>query len=59
MFYFSECSTVAANCNTEIEIEMRDRTVEHFPGRDLCEGRLAEVANARGREQERVDHYVT
>ena len=31
MFYFSERSTVAANCNTEMEIEMRDRTVEHFP----------------------------
>ena len=26
------CLTVAANCNTETQIEMRDRTVEHFPG---------------------------
>ena len=32
MVHFSECSTVAANCNTETQIEMRDRTVEHFPG---------------------------
>ena len=23
---------VAANCNTEMQIEMRDGTVEHFPG---------------------------
>ena len=33
MFYFSERSTVAANCNTEMQIEMRDGTVAHFPGR--------------------------
>ena len=29
------------------------------PGLYLCEGRLAEVANARGRQQERVDHNIT
>ena len=32
-FYkFSESSTVEANCNTETQIEMGDRTAEHFPG---------------------------
>ena len=31
MVHFSECSTVAANCNTQIQIEMRDGTAEHFP----------------------------
>ena len=31
MLHFSEFSTVAANCNTETQIEMRDGTVEHFP----------------------------
>ena len=36
----NERSTVAANCNTETKIEMRDDgTVEHFP-----EGRLEDVA---------------
>ena len=30
--HFSECSTVAENCNCETQIEMRDGTVEHFPG---------------------------
>ena len=30
--YFTECSSVAANYNTETQIEMRDGTVEHFPG---------------------------
>ena len=29
--YFSECSTAVSNCNTETQIEMRSRTVEHFP----------------------------
>ena len=24
--------SVAVNCNTETQIELRDRTVEHFPG---------------------------
>ena len=28
----TECSTVSANCYTETQIEMRDGTVEHFPG---------------------------
>ena len=31
-----EWSTVAANCNTEAQNEMRDGTVEHFPGRRSC-----------------------
>ena len=31
MAHFSECSTVAANCSTETQIEMRDGTVENFP----------------------------
>ena len=31
MVHFSECPTVAANCSTEMPIEMRDGTVEHFP----------------------------
>ena len=31
MVHFSECSTVAANCNTETQIEMRDETVKHIP----------------------------
>ena len=31
MVHFSECSTIAANCNTETQIEMRDGTVEQFP----------------------------
>ena len=31
MVHFSECSTVAANCKTETQIEMRDGTVERFP----------------------------
>ena len=30
--HFSEYPTVAANCNTENQIEMRDGTVEHLPG---------------------------
>ena len=30
--HFSECSTVAANCSSETQIETRDGTVEHFPG---------------------------
>ena len=33
MEHFSECPTVAANCNTETQIEIRDRTDEHFPAR--------------------------
>ena len=32
MVHFYECYTVAANCSTVTQIEMRDRTVEHFPG---------------------------
>ena len=32
MIHFSECSTVAENCNTETQIEMRDGTAERFPG---------------------------
>ena len=48
MVHFSECSTVAANCNTETQIEMRDGTVEHFPedarlGRGAL-GQLMEVS---------------
>ena len=35
MAHFSECSTVAANCNTATQIEMRDRTAELFPGEAL------------------------
>ena len=31
MVHFSECSTIAANCNNETQIGMRDWTVEHFP----------------------------
>ena len=31
MVHFSECSTVAANCDTETQIGMRYRSVEHFP----------------------------
>ena len=31
MVHFSECSTVAANCNAKTRIEMRDGTVGHFP----------------------------
>ena len=31
MVHFSEFSTVAANHNTETQIEMRDGTVERFP----------------------------
>ena len=31
MVHFSECSTVAANCSTETQMEMRDGTVENFP----------------------------
>ena len=31
MVHFSECSTVAASFNTEMQIEMRDGTAEHFP----------------------------
>ena len=27
-----KCQTIEANCNTETQIEMRDGTVEHFPG---------------------------
>ena len=34
-YIFFECSTVAANYNTEMQIEMIDGTVEHFPGRTL------------------------
>ena len=36
---------VAANCNTESQIEMGDRTVEHFPTRldNLCLGEVGEV----------------
>ena len=33
MVHFSECSTAAANCNNETQIEMRGGTVEHFPAR--------------------------
>ena len=32
MVHFPKCSTVAANCSTETQVEMRDGTVEHFPG---------------------------
>ena len=35
MVHFSECSRVAANYNTETQIEMRGRTIEHFPGQPL------------------------
>ena len=35
MVHFSERSTVAANCNTETQIEMRDGTVGHFPVVDV------------------------
>ena len=31
MVHFSQCSTVAVNCSTETQIEMRDGTVENFP----------------------------
>ena len=33
MVHFSECSTVRQICKNETQIETRDRTVEHFPGR--------------------------
>ena len=33
MLHFSECSTVAVNFKTEMQIEMGDWTVEHLPGR--------------------------
>ena len=46
MVHFSECSTVATNCNAETQIEMRDGTVEHFP-----EGLVGAVdRHARGHE---------
>ena len=32
MVHFSKCSTTAANCSPETQIEMKDGTVEHFPG---------------------------
>ena len=32
MAHFSDCSTVAANCNNETQKQMRDGTVDHFPG---------------------------
>ena len=31
-----KCQTIEANCNTETQIEMRDGTVEHFPGWHWC-----------------------
>ena len=46
MVHFSECSTVSTNCNTETQIETRDRTVEHFPELHVCV-REAEAEGAR------------
>ena len=39
MVHYSECSTAAANCNTEMQPDMSDGTVEHFPGvQNECDG---------------------
>ena len=41
-----------ANCNTETQIEMRDGTVEHFPGRDSDVPRLTSGTRAAPRSSE-------
>ena len=46
MVHFSECSTVAANCKAETQIEMRDGTVEHFPGQEAEPGLAVKVIHA-------------
>ena len=53
MLHFSECSTVAANCNTETEIEMRDGTVEHFPECVLGRRDLGPRSGFQGRREGR------
>ena len=41
MVHFSECSSVAANCNAETQIEMRDGPVLHFPaGYDVVKQKI-------------------
>ena len=53
MVHFSECSTDAAICKAETQIEMRDGTVENFP--EVCSEAEAEfvvgVEGGDGAEQ--------
>ena len=58
MVHFCECSTVATNYNTETQIEMRDRTVEHFPVGEEGEGPEAarHVSHHEGQERHRGRH---
>ena len=37
MVHFSECSTIAANCDTDTQIEMRDGIVEHVTRPQVAE----------------------